>query len=89
MLVLDRFQLYDCFPVTGAHDTVLDHAAVTLHDDIFQDFDSRWDEVPLFMSEIPSDDILESLYKLRKRESVQFKNGDVTVIPIFPFSNLE
>ena len=39
-----------------------------------QDFDTRWDEVLQSMSKIPSDDILESLYKLRIRESAQLKN---------------
>ena len=39
-----------------------------LHDDI-QEFDSKWDEILLSMTQIPSDDILESLYKLRIRES--------------------
>ena len=34
----------------------------------------RWDEVLLSMSKILSDDILESLYKLRICESVQPKN---------------
>ena len=66
----------DYFRVTGAHDTVLDYAdlfSVTLHDDNFQEFDTRWDEVLQSMSKIPSDDILESLYKLRVRESVQLK----------------
>ena len=56
--------------------TVLDYAdlfSVTLHDDNFQEFDTRWDEVLLSMSKIPSDDILGSLYKLRVRESDQFK----------------
>ena len=64
------------FRVTGAHDTVIDYAdlfSVTLHDDYIQEFDTRWDEVPQSMSKIPSDDILESLYKLRIRESAQFK----------------
>ena len=68
--------IYDYFRVTGAHDTVLDYAdlfSVTLHDDNFQEFDTRWDEVQQSMSKIPSDDILESLYKLRIRESVQLK----------------
>ena len=68
--------IYYYFRVTGAHDTVLDYAdlfSVTLHDDDFQEFDTRWDEVLLSMSKIPSDDILESLYKLRMRESVQLK----------------
>ena len=60
------FMIYDYFRVTGAHDTVLDYAdlfSVTLNDDNIQEFDKRWDEVPLSMTKIPSDDILESLYK--------------------------
>ena len=70
------FMIYDCFRVTGAHDTVLDYAdvfSVTLRDENIQEFDTRWDEVLLSMSEIPSDDILDSLYKLRMRESDQLK----------------
>ena len=62
--------------MTGAHDTVLDYAdlfSVTHHDDNVQEFDTRWDEVLLSMSKIPSDDILESLYKLRIRESAQLR----------------
>ena len=57
--------IYDNFRVTDAHDTVLDYAglfSVTLHDDNIQEFDTRWDEVRLSMSKIPSDDILEGLY---------------------------
>ena len=38
-----------------------------------QEFDTRWDEVLLPMSKIPSHEILESLYKLRIRESDQLK----------------
>ena len=62
----------------GAHDTVLDYAdlfSVTLHDDNIQEFDTRWDEVSVSMSKIPSDDILERLYKLRIRESAQLKTA--------------
>ena len=64
------------FRVTGAFDTVLDYAdlfSVTLHDDNIQEFDTRWDEVLLSMSKIPSDEILESLCKLKIRESDQLK----------------
>ena len=71
------FMIYDYFRVTGANDTVLDYAdlfSVTLHDDNIEEFDTRWDEVLLSMSKIPSDDILESLCKLRIRESAQLKN---------------
>ena len=55
--------IYDYFRVTGAHDTVLDCFlfSITLHDDNIQEFGTRWDEVPLSMSKIPSDEILESL----------------------------
>ena len=70
------FMIYDYFRVTGAHDTVSDSAdsfSVTPHDDNIQEFDTRWDEVLLYMSKIPSDDILESLYKLRIRESARLK----------------
>ena len=69
--------IYDYFRVTGAHDTVLDYAdffSVTLREDNVQDFDTRRDEVSLSMSKIPSDDVLESLYELRIRESDQLKN---------------
>ena len=68
--------IYHYFRVTGAHDTVLDCAdlfSVTLHDVNIQEFDTRCDEILLSMSKVPSDDVLESLYKLRIRESVQLK----------------
>ena len=70
------FMIYDYYRVTGAHDTVLDYAdlfSVTLHDDNIQEFDTRWDEVLLSMTKIPSDDFLESLYTLRIRGSDQLK----------------
>ena len=63
--------------MTGAHDAVLDCADlffVALHGDNIQEFATRWDEVLLSMSKIPSDEILESLYKLRIRGSDQLKN---------------
>ena len=69
--------IYDFFRVTGAHDTVLDCADLLSgnpHDDNIQEFDTRWDEVLLSMTKSPSDEILESLYKLRICESGQFKN---------------
>ena len=70
------FMIYDYFRVICAHDTVLDYVdffSVTLRDANIQEFDTRWDEVLLSMSKIPSDDILESLYKLGMRESAQLK----------------
>ena len=68
--------IYDCYRVTAAQDTVLDHAdlfSVNFRDECVQEFDTRWDEVLTSVSKIPSDDVLESLYKLRTRESAQLK----------------
>ena len=66
------FMIYDYFRATGVNDTALDYASffsVTLRDDNVQESDTRWDEVPPPTSKIPSDDVLESPYKLRIRES--------------------
>ena len=66
----------DYFRVTGARDPVLDYAdsfSVTLRNDDVQDFDTRRDGILLSMTKIPSDDVLESLYKLRIREFDQLK----------------
>ena len=68
--------IYDYFRVTGAHDTFLDYAdlfSITFRNDDDQDFDTTWDEILLSMTKIPSDDVLESLYKLRIRDSDQLK----------------
>ena len=71
------YMIYDYFRVTGAHDTILDYAdlfSITLRNDGVQDFDTRWDENMVSMSKISPDEVLESLYKLRIRESDQLKN---------------
>ena len=68
--------------LTGAHNTVLDYAdpfTNTLRNDNVQEFDTRWDEIRLSMTKIPPDDVLESLYKLRIRESEKLK----TVLELF------
>ena len=70
------FMIYDYFRLIGALNTVLDYAdlfSVTLHDDNVQEFDTRWDKIPLSMTKIPPHDVLERLYKLRIRESHQLK----------------
>ena len=48
-------------------------ASSHLRNDNVQDFDTTWDEILLSMTKIPSDDVLESLHKLRIRESAQLK----------------
>ena len=46
---------------------------VVLRNDDIQEFDSKWDGILLSMTKIPSDEILEGLYKLRIRESEELK----------------
>ena len=53
--------------------TVLIYSLLFSLVDNIQEFDARWDEVLSSMTEIPSDEILESLYKLRIRESDHLK----------------
>ena len=70
------YLIYECFRVTGANDSVENYAeliTVGLRSDDIQEFDSKWDGILLSMTKIPSDDILEGLYKLRIRESEKFK----------------
>ena len=59
------------FRVTGANDSAENYAdlfTIVLRNDGIQEFDSKRDEIFLSMTQIPSDDILERLYKLRIRE---------------------
>ena len=51
------YPIFEYFRVSGANDFVANYA-----DDILE-FDSKWDGILLSMTQIPSDDILESLYK--------------------------
>ena len=71
------YTIYDFFRVTGAHDTVLDYAdlfSITLRNDNVQEFDTSWDEILWSLTKIPTDDVLESLYKISTCESYQPKN---------------
>ena len=68
--------IYEYFRVTGANDSVDNYAdlfTIVLRNDDIQEFDSKWDEILLSMTQITSDDILENLYKLRVRESDKLK----------------
>ena len=70
------YLIYENFRVTGAKDSVENYAdlfTVVLRNDDIQEFDSKWDGIFLSMTKIPSDDILEGLYKLRIRESEKLK----------------
>ena len=68
--------IHEYFRVTGANDSVENYAdlfTIGLRNDDIQEFDSKWDGILLSMTKIPSDDILEGLYKLRIRESEKLK----------------
>ena len=70
------FLIYEYFRVTGADDSVescADLFTIVLRNDDIQEFDSKWDEILVSMTQIPHDDILEGLYKLRIRESEKLK----------------
>ena len=70
------YLIYEYFRVTGANDSIENYADLftgVLRNDDLQEFDSKWDEILLSMTQIPSDDILEGLYKLRIRESEKLK----------------
>ena len=77
--------IYEYFRVTGANDSVENHAdlfTISLRNDDIQESDSKWDGISLSMTKIPSDDILEGLYKLRTRESEKLKT-------VLEFYNME
>ena len=70
------YLIYEYFRVTGANDSVENHAdlfTISLRNDDIQEFDSKLDGILLSMTKIPPDDILEGLYKLRIRKPGKLK----------------
>ena len=70
------YLIYEYLRVTGANDSVENYAdlfTIVLRNDDIQEFDSKWDEILLSMTQIPSDDIMEGLYKWRIRESEKLR----------------
>ena len=70
------YLIYEYFWVTGANDSVENYTdlfTISLRNDDFQEFDSKWDGILLSMTKTPPDDILEGLYKLRIRNSEKLK----------------
>ena len=68
--------IYEYFRVTGSNDSVKNNADLfkgVLRNDDIQEFDSKWDDILLSMTHIPSDEILERLYKKRIRGSEKLK----------------
>ena len=77
--------IYENFGVTGAKDSVENYADLftkVIRNGDIQEFDSKWDEILLLMTQIPSDDILGSLCKLKVRVSENLKT-------VLKFYNLE
>ena len=69
------YLIYEYFRVTGPNDSVENYAdffTVVLRNDDIQEFDSKWDEILLSTTQIPSDDILESLYKFQNTITWRF-----------------
>ena len=70
------YLIFEYFRVTGANDSVENFAdlfTIFLRNDDIQESDSKWDGILLSMTKIPPDDVLESLYKSRIRESEKLK----------------
>ena len=60
------YLINEYFRVTGTNDSVenyVDLFTIVLQNDDIQEFDSKWDGILWSMMQIPSDDILEGLYK--------------------------
>ena len=52
---------------------IADLFTIPLRNDDVEEFDTRWDQQILTMGNIPTYDVLESLYKLSKSEYDQLK----------------
>ena len=79
------YPIYECFRVTRANDSVENYAdlfTIGLRNNDIQEFDSKWNGFLLSMTEIPPDDIVEGLYKIRIRESEKLKT-------VLEFCNME
>ena len=70
------YLIYDFFRVTGVKDAVENYAdpcTIVLRNGDIQEFYSKWDEILLSLTQVPSDDILAELHKLRIRESEKLR----------------
>ena len=73
-ILTDSYDEY--FRATGAYGTVqglADSVSMTLQNDDVQDFDEKWDHAPFTVSAMPSDPILEGLYKPKLQNSAQLR----------------
>ena len=66
----------------GAYDAAQDPSDlfnICLHDGDIQAFDMRWDQAPLAASAIPTEVVLESLYKSKLQDSVRGRETSESV----------
>ena len=66
--------IYEHFRATEIYEAIQglsDLSSLCLQNDDIQHFDVRWDQGPLSASDMPSDVILEGLYKSKLQDSVQ------------------
>ena len=70
------YMIYEYFRATGSYEAVqglADLFTMSLQNDDVQDFDVRWDHALLTAGEMPSDAILEGLYKSKLQNSFQLQ----------------
>ena len=70
--------IYDYFRFIGVNNSLENYTdlfTIALRNDDIQECDSKWDGIPLSMTKIPPDEILEGLYKFRIRESEKLKTA--------------
>ena len=68
--------IHEHFRATGASEAVQGHSdlfSIRLQNDDVQDFNVRWDQALLSASDMPSEVILEGLYKSKLQDSVQLQ----------------
>ena len=68
------YMIYEHFRAPGAYEAVQGLSklfSISLQNDDVQDFDVRWDQALLSASDMPSDVMLEGLYKSGLHDSVQ------------------
>ena len=68
--------IYEHFRAIRLRDAVQDLSDLfrtRLQDDDVEDFDTRWDQALLAASEIPTEGVLEGLYKTKSQNSVQLE----------------
>ena len=62
--------IHEHFRATGAYEVaqgLSDLFNIRLQNDDLQDFDTRWDQVPIAASKIAAEMVLEGLYKPKKQ----------------------